>query len=85
MHLENEMNVFYTLNKCLIVTGLIIAACESRTVLPAINGYAKLTNGIYNGHSLMLKAQSENGFKSSNGSLNGVHTNGNGVYVDGSC
>lgn len=70
----------------LVVTGLISAACElGRTVLPAGNGYTKLPNGIYNGHSPMMKAHNGNGFKSSNGSLNGVYTNGNGICVDGSC
>lgn len=76
----------YTKSICLIdKTGLIEAACEpKRPVLS--NGHAKLTNGIYNGHSPILKAhQNGNGFISSNGSLNGVFTNGNGVYVDGSC
>ncbi|KAF7824435.1 CTP synthase-like [Senna tora] len=67
--------------------GLIAAACEPRTVLPASNGHSsKLSSVIYNkGHSPILRAQHNgNGFKSSNGSLNGVYVNGNGVYVDGS-
>ncbi|KAH1188568.1 CTP synthase 2 [Glycine max] len=65
--------------------GLISAACE-RTVVPASKGYGKLTNGI---HSPMLKAAAahngNNGFKSSNSSLNGVYTSTttNGVCVDG--
>ncbi|XP_006585718.1 CTP synthase isoform X1 [Glycine max] len=54
--------------------GLISAACE-RTIVPASNGYSKLTNGI---HSPLLKAAAahngNNGFKSSNSSLNGVYT-----------
>ena len=57
-------------------------------MVPSSNGHAKLTNGngMYNGHSPKLKAhQKGNGFKASNGSLNGIYTNGNGVYVDGSC
>lgn len=56
-------------------------------MVPTSNGYAKLTtNGICNGHTPILKAhQNGNGFISSNGTLNGVYTNGNGVYVDGSC
>lgn len=63
-------------------TGLIAAASEPRKTV-ASNGHAK--NGIYNGHSPILKAhQNGNGFKSSNGSLNGVYSNGNGVFVDGS-
>lgn len=77
-------DLLLTLNECLIVTGFVAAACE-RTVVPASNGYANLTNGIFNGH----KAHNENnGFKSPNGSLNnGVYTNGNGnrVHVDGNC
>ncbi|XP_061368735.1 uncharacterized protein LOC133311597 isoform X2 [Gastrolobium bilobum] len=67
-----------------LFSGLIAAACE-RTGVPASNGYAKLTNGISNGHSPNMKTHNGNGFKSSNGSLNGgVYTNGNGIYVDGS-
>lgn len=69
-------------------TGLIAAACEpKRTVTMPGNGHTnKIPNGIYNGHSPIRKAhQNGNGFISSNGSLNGVFTNGNGVYVDGSC
>ncbi|RDY03816.1 CTP synthase, partial [Mucuna pruriens] len=54
--------------------GLIAASCE-RTVVPASKGFAvKLTNGINNTHSSMLKAHNGNGFKSSNSSLNGVYT-----------
>lgn len=68
-----------------LFSGLIEAACEPKRPVMS-NGHAKLTNGIYNGHSPILKAhQNGNGFISSNGSLNGVFTNGNGVYVDGSC
>ncbi|KAF7835866.1 CTP synthase [Senna tora] len=66
--------------------GLIAAACElRRTVLPS-NGHAsKLPNGICNGHSSTTTKANHNGntFKSSNGALNGVYTNGNGVYVNG--
>lgn len=68
----SEQDIFN--NECLIVTGLISAACE-RTVVPASKGYGKLTNGI---HPPMLKAAAahngNNGFKSSNSSLNGVYT-----------
>lgn len=69
-------------------TGLIAAACEPRTVLPPpSNGLtSKLSNGIHNnGHIPIMKAHHNgNGFKSSNGTLNGVYANGNGVYADGS-
>ncbi|KAH1148982.1 hypothetical protein GYH30_043565, partial [Glycine max] len=72
-----------------LFSGLIAAASESRrTIMVPSNGHAKLTNGngMCNGHSPKLKAhQKGNGFNSSNGSLNGIYTNGNGVYVDGSC
>ncbi|KAH1237373.1 CTP synthase [Glycine max] len=73
-----------------LFSGLIAAASEQRSTImvPSSNGHAKLTNGngMYNGHSPKLKAhQKGNGFKASNGSLNGIYTNGNGVYVDGSC
>ncbi|KAK4285598.1 hypothetical protein QN277_002276 [Acacia crassicarpa] len=72
--------------------GLITAACEPRTVLPALSnghtskfGNGKYSNGYGNGHSPMLRAHhSGNGFKPSNGSLNAVYANGIGpVYVDG--
>ncbi|KAJ1442454.1 P-loop containing nucleoside triphosphate hydrolase [Sesbania bispinosa] len=65
-----------------LFSGLIAAACE-RTIVAASNGHGKLTNGILNGHSPMPKAHNVNVFQSSNGSLNAVHTNGNGVYMDG--
>ncbi|KAI4323316.1 hypothetical protein L6164_022931 [Bauhinia variegata] len=57
----------------------LAAACEPR-ILPQNNGHiSKLTNGISNGHAPMSKVhQHGKGFKSSNGSLNGVYTNGNG-------
>ncbi|XP_057453329.1 uncharacterized protein LOC130745195 [Lotus japonicus] len=61
-----------------LFSGLIAAACE-RTVLPVSNGHAKLTpNGVLNGHSPTQKEHNGNGFKSSNGSSNGVYANGNG-------
>ncbi|XP_019413916.1 PREDICTED: CTP synthase-like isoform X3 [Lupinus angustifolius] len=67
-----------------LFSGLISAACKmSRTVLPTSNGHAKLTNGIHNGH-LSVNAHNGNGSKSPNGSINGVHTNGNGLHADGS-
>lgn len=70
-------------------TGLIEAACEpKRTVMGTMpsNNHTKSIHGTYNGHSPIPKAhQNGNGFKSSNGSLNGIYTNANGVYVDGSC
>ncbi|XP_058764344.1 uncharacterized protein LOC131637787 [Vicia villosa] len=72
-----------------LFSGLIEAACEpKRTVTMQSNGHShsKIPNGIYNGHSPIRKAhQNGNGYISTNGSLNGVFTNGNGVYVDGSC
>ncbi|KAI4333235.1 hypothetical protein L6164_018069 [Bauhinia variegata] len=64
--------------------GLIAAASEPRTVLP--QNTSKLTNGISNGHAPISKVHFHgNGFKSANGSLNGVYTNGNGngVHMDG--
>ncbi|BAT93095.1 hypothetical protein LR48_Vigan05g040000 [Vigna angularis] len=65
-----------------LFSGLIAAASEPRKKVP--NGYSKLAT--YNRHSPKLKAhQSVKGFKAPNGSLNGVYTNGNSVYVDGSC
>lgn len=76
-------DAFNTLNECLtITTGLIEAACE-RTVVLKSKGNANLTNGVLEVHSPTSKSQNGNGFISSNGSLNGVCPNGNGVYVDG--
>ncbi|CAL0328814.1 unnamed protein product [Lupinus luteus] len=68
-----------------LFSGLIVAACKmSRTFLPASNGHAKLTKGIHNGH-LSVNTHTGNGSKSPNGSIYGVHTNGNGLHADGSC
>jgi len=78
----NELN-----EECVIVTGLITAACD-KTVVPASKGYStKIATGILGSHSPMLKAHNGNGFKSPNSSLNGVYTSTttNGVCVDGSC
>ncbi|XP_019456677.1 PREDICTED: CTP synthase-like isoform X2 [Lupinus angustifolius] len=69
-----------------VFSGLIAAACElKRAIMSASYGHTKLTNGIYNGHSPILKSH-QNGktFKTTNGSLNGIYMNGNGVHVDGS-
>ncbi|XP_028773368.1 CTP synthase isoform X2 [Neltuma alba] len=67
--------------------GLIAAACEMRTTVLPTNGFVhKLSNGVCNGHLPKTKANLHNGnmLKPSNGALNGVYTNGNGRYVDGS-
>ncbi|CAL0310847.1 unnamed protein product [Lupinus luteus] len=69
-----------------VFSGLIAAACElKRAIMSPSYGHTKLTNGIYNGHSPILKPH-QNGktFKTTNGSLNGIYMNGNGVHVDGS-
>ncbi|GMN55607.1 hypothetical protein TIFTF001_024730 [Ficus carica] len=62
------------------VTGLIAAACGNlATVLPS-NGHVNKShsNGISNGHLTPKTYQNGNVFKSSNGSVNGVYSNGNG-------
>jgi len=83
--LEQQLHSLYKTKRCCCLidkTGLIAAASEPRWKVS--NGYSKLT--AWNRHSPKLKAhQNVKGFKASNGSLNGVYTNGNGVYVDGSC
>ncbi|OIW11716.1 hypothetical protein TanjilG_14349 [Lupinus angustifolius] len=63
-----------------LFSGLIAAACElDRTATSPSRGHSKLTNGIHNGQSPKLKShQNGNGFKTTNGSLNGIYTNGNG-------
>ncbi|KAE9590490.1 putative CTP synthase (glutamine hydrolyzing) [Lupinus albus] len=69
-----------------LFSGLIAAACEvKRTVMSPSYGQTKLTNGSYNGHSPTLKShQNGKGSNTTNDSLNGIYTNGNVVYVDGS-
>lgn len=60
--------------------GLIAAACGNlATVLPS-NGHVNKShsNGISNGHLTPKTYQNGNVFKSSNGSVNGVYSNGNG-------
>ncbi|KAL5540220.1 hypothetical protein UlMin_024020 [Ulmus minor] len=66
--------------------GLIAAACGNleafvqnnvHVVKPVSNS---VSNGVSNGHSSAKPHQNGNVFKSSNGSVNGVYSNGNGVH-----
>lgn len=63
------------------VAGLIAAACgQLDTVLKYGHASKVLTNGLSNGKPMGKVHQNGNGIKSSNGSLNGVYSNGNGVH-----
>ncbi|KAJ4824084.1 CTP synthase 1 [Turnera subulata] len=62
--------------------GLIAAACGQLDAVLQNNGHATmpLSNGMANGKAVVKPYQNGNGVKSSNGSLNGVYSNGNGVH-----
>ncbi|KAK9937297.1 hypothetical protein M0R45_014097 [Rubus argutus] len=62
----------------------LIAACRRSDKIPPSNGHVMkpITNGISNGHLTMVKPhQNGHAFKSSNGSLNVVYSNGNGKHL----
>ncbi|XP_044468707.1 CTP synthase isoform X2 [Mangifera indica] len=64
-----------------VFLGLIAAACgQLDTVLKYGHASKVLTNGLSNGKPMGKVHQNGNGIKSSNGSLNGVYSNGNGVH-----
>ncbi|KAM1212883.1 hypothetical protein ACFX1X_004447 [Malus domestica] len=62
--------------------GLIAAACRHPNTIPQINGHVPkpVANGTSNGHVTVKAHQNGHAFKPSNGSLNGVYSNGNGVH-----
>lgn len=64
------------------VTGLIAACRHSNTILQN-NGHVvkPVTNGMSNGHVMVKTHQNGHAFKTSNGLLNGVYSNGNGVHL----
>lgn len=63
-------------------TGLI-AACRRSDKIPPSNGHVMkpITKGISNGHLTVKSHQNGHAFKSSNGSLNVVYSNGNGKHL----
>ncbi|RXH98639.1 hypothetical protein DVH24_010964 [Malus domestica] len=62
--------------------GLISAACRQPNTIPQNNGHLPkpVANGTSNGHVTVKPHQNGHAFKPSNGSLNGVYSNGNGVH-----
>jgi CTP synthase len=66
--------------------GLIAAACGRLETVPHDNGHLRkpLTSAMSNGHSMKIH-QNGGAIKSSNGSVNGVYSNGNGVHLEESC
>ncbi|XP_021299502.1 CTP synthase 2 [Herrania umbratica] len=65
-----------------VFLGLIAASCGQLDSLLHNSGqFSKpMANGISNGKATIKAQQNGNYFKSSNGSLNGVYSNGNGVH-----
>ncbi|KAM1234841.1 uncharacterized protein LOC126586979 isoform X1 [Malus sylvestris] len=62
--------------------GLIAAACMHPNTIPQINGHVPkpVANGTSNGRVTVKAHQNGHAFKPSNGSLNGVYSNGNGIH-----
>ncbi|KAM1107640.1 hypothetical protein ACFX13_004460 [Malus domestica] len=62
--------------------GLIAAACRHPNTIPQINGHVPkpVANGTSNGRVTVKAHQNGHAFKPSNGSLNGVYSNGNGIH-----
>ncbi|TQE09987.1 hypothetical protein C1H46_004409 [Malus baccata] len=60
---------------------LIAAACRHPNTIPQINGHVPkpVANGTSNGRVTVKAHQNGHAFKPSNGSLNGVYSNGNGT------
>lgn len=76
-----HVGVLIGLLNCVIITGLIGAACgQLETVLKYGHASSLLTNAMSNGKAV-VKVQNGTAVKSSNGSLNGVYSNGNGNGV----
>lgn len=63
-------------------TGLIAAACGRLETVLHDNAHVSkpLTSAMSNGHSMVKIHQNGGAIKSSNGSVNGVYSNGNGVH-----
>ncbi|KAM1561343.1 hypothetical protein ACFX1Z_004480 [Malus domestica] len=62
--------------------GLIAAACRHPNTIPQINGHVPkpVANGTSNGRVTVKAHQNGHAFKPSNGSLNGVYSNSNGIH-----
>lgn len=83
-HLSLTDGIFQFLIKFHVHNTGLIAACRRSDKIPPSNGHVMkpITNGISNGHLTMVKPhQNGHAFKSSNGSLNVVYSNGNGKHL----
>ncbi|XP_044506476.1 CTP synthase-like isoform X1 [Mangifera indica] len=63
-----------------VFVGLIAAACGQLDAVLKYGHASKAINGFRNGKPVGKIHQNGNGIKSSNGSVNGVYCNGNGVH-----
>ncbi|KAB1212906.1 CTP synthase 1 [Morella rubra] len=67
--------------------GLIAASCGHLENLVRDNGHMRksVSSGMSNGHSVVKPYVNGGATKPSNGSVNGVYSNGNGVHLEGNC
>ncbi|KAG6672711.1 hypothetical protein I3842_16G073300 [Carya illinoinensis] len=64
--------------------GLIAAACQQLETVLHDKGHLRksVTNGMANGHSPVRAYKNDGTIKSSNGTVNGVYSNGNGIHLE---